>query len=379
MSESSPPKPPSTAVQSGPDKAKDKPKDKPRNDKPQSDSSGKNKKQGSGGRIGLTLFMLALVVGAGAGGGYFLWYSLQTARQQLSAVNERLRQQLDAVNQRTDHLDQQVKANQSLTADVQTLKTQQQALEDSITDLRNQHNGDQRIWDVEEIATLLQIANERLHLEKAVAPSLAALEAADHHLQALKNPALLEVRRQLAEDINALRATPKPDISGMALSLDALINGIDRLPIASAALQPQASETTGAKEKGWRGVLHDLWEKLRSLVSIHHQGESDRPLLAPEQRYFLRQNLRLDLEAARIALLRRDAQTYRQTLGSAQKWIARYFDNEAAPTAGALQELAHLQQTDIAPSLPDISGSLNALQTWLNKRQAAGTAETAQP
>ena len=373
MSESSPPKNPPAPKRPTPAKAGAKPADNQPQPRPPGD------KQGKGGRVWLTLFTLVVLAAIGAGG-YYFWHALQTTRHQLSTDQAALSQQLEALSRRTDQLDQQVTT--SVTDDIQALKTQQQTLEDSIVNLRSQQTGDSRIWDVEEIATLLQLANDRLHLEKAVAPSLAALQAADRHLQALKNPALLEVRRQLAEEITALRATPNPDISGMALSLDALIKGIDHLPIASTALQPQPSGSATATEQGWRGVVHDLWEKLKSLVSIQHHGQADRPLLAPDQRYFLRQNLRLNLEAARIALLRRDSQTYQQTLRSAQEWIALYFDNAAASTAGALQELAHLQQTDIAPSLPDISGSLNALQTWLadqQTRQVDQTSGTTQP
>jgi len=324
------------------------------------------KKQGSGGRVWPSLFALVVLAAIGAGG-YFMWHTLQSMTQQLSADRETDRQQMEALQQRSNELEQHV--DTAVTAEIKTLQGRQQDLEDSIVTLRSELTGDARVWDVEEVATLMQIANDRLHLEKEVAPSLAALQAADRHLQALNNPALLEVRRLLAEEITALRGTAHPDIDGMALSLNALIQGIDRLPIASAALQSAGSPAT-APQSGWRGVLHDLWEKLRSLVSIQHHGQADRPLLSPDQRYFLRQNLRLNLEAARIALLRRDGQTFQQTLSSAQEWITRYFDNDAPATAGALQELAHLQQTDIAPSLPDISGSLNALRTWLNGQKA---------
>jgi uroporphyrin-III C-methyltransferase len=351
--------------------------DEPIEGQAQPHTGNKHDKDSGGGW--LILFMLVVLAAIGAGG-YFLWHTLQSTAQQLNADKEATRQQLDVLSRRTERLEQQVN-NSSLADDIKHLQSQQQALEESIANLRSELTGDSRVWDVEEIATLLQIANDRLHLEKEVTPSLAALEAADRHLQALKNPALLEVRRLLAEEITALRATADPDIDGMALNLTALIQGIDRLPIASASLQ-QATSAAPVSEKGWRAVLDDLWEKLKSLVSIQHRGQADRPLLAPDERYFLRQNLRLNLEAARIALLRRDSQTYQQALRSAQEWITLYFDNSAPATAGALQELAHLQQTDIAPSLPDISGSLNALQAWLRGQEshkadhAAGAAQS---
>ena len=359
MSEASTPKQPAGQAPT-PDAAGTKPVEAQKHDRPS------RKKHGSGGRVWRSLFALLVLAAIGAGG-YFLWHALQSMTRQLSADQETIHQQLEALQQRTDKLEQHV--DTALTADIKTLQGRQQDLEDSMASLRSELTGDARVWDVEEVATLLQIANDRLHLEREVAPSLAALQAADRHLQALKNPALLEVRRLLAEEITALRGTAQPDIDGMAFSLNALIQGIDRLPIASAALR-SASSTATAPQSGWRGVLHDLWEKLRSLVSIQHRGKADRPLLSPDERYFLRQNLRLNLEAARIALLRRDGQTYQQTLRSAQEWITQYFDNDAPATAGALQELAHLQQTDIAPSLPDISGSLNALQTWLNGQKS---------
>ena len=359
MSEASPPKQPASQEPT-PDAADAKPVEG------QTQDRHSRKKHGGGGRVWPSLFALLVLAAIGAGG-YFLWHTLQSMTRQFSAEQETDRQQLEALQQRTDQLEQHV--DTALTGDIKALQDQQQALEDSMATLRSELTGDARVWDVEEVATLLQIANDRLHLEKEVAPSLAALQAADRHLQALKNPALLEVRRLLAEEITALRGTAHPDIDGMALSLNALIQGIDRLPIASAALESTSSPPT-ASQSGWRGVVHDLWEKLKSLVSIQRRGQADRPLLTPDERYFLRQNLRLNLEAARIALLRRDSQTYRQTLRSAQEWITLYFDNDAPATAGALQELAHLQEIDIAPSLPDISGSLNALQTWLNEQKS---------
>jgi len=320
-------------------------------------------KKGPG--VGYALFTIAVLAGIGAAG-YFFWYGWQKSQQQIGVEAASTRQQLDALAHRTEQLEQQI--GEALPG-IRTLQTQQQALEDSLAQLRSEAVGGSRAWDLEEIAALLQIANDRLHLEKEVAPSLAALEAADRHLRDLKNPALLEVRRHLAEEITALRSTADPDIAGMALTLGSLIQGIDRLPIANASFTEQPKSGTGSEQQGWRGVLHDLWEKIKSLVVIRRHGGADRPLLAPEERYFLRQNLRLNLEEARNALLLRDGATFQQTLRSAAEWIALYFDSDAPATAGALQQLTNLRQIDIAPSLPDISGSLNALQTWLDRQR----------
>lgn len=322
-----------------------------------------NSKRGSSGDM-RTLFALLIAAGIG-GGGYFLWHSLQDIRQQLATSTTSTRQQLDTLAARADQLEQHV--NHALPEKIQTLQAQQQSLEEAVGKLRSEAGGDSHVWDAEEIAALLQIANDRLYLEKEIAAGRAALEAADRHLRTLRNPSLLDVRRLLAEEIAALRSIADPDITGMALALGTLIDGIDRLPIANASLMEQNAPVTSA-ETGWHGVLHDLWKTLKSLVIIKHHGETDRPLLAPNERYFLRQNLRLNLESARIALLRHDGKPYQQALRSAQEWITLYFDNDATATTATLEELARLQRVDIAPSLPDISGSLNALQTWLTQR-----------
>lgn len=320
-------------------------------------------KHGKGTGIRHTLLML-LILGGIVAGGFILWRSLRETQQQLSASTESARQQLDTISRRTEQLEYQV--GEALPGNIAALQNQQQALEETLGRLRNTVEGDSRAWVIEEIAALLEIANNRLRLEGDIASTLAALEAADRHLQRLKNPALFEVRRILADEINALRSVASPDITGIALTLGALIDNVDRLPLANGET-PKEQTAAATGEKGWRGMLNDLWENLKSLVVIKRRGEADRPLLAPDERYFLRQNLRLTLESARIALLRRDSRTYQQSLRSAQQWITIYFDNGA--TASSLKELARFQQIDIAPSLPDISGSLNAMQSWLTQQR----------
>lgn len=326
-------------------------------------------KHGKGGTMGRLLFMLALFAGIG-GGGYFLWTTQQTNQHLVGGDITALKQQIDNLEGQINQLGPK---NEALTAEITTLQSQQQQLGESLDKLRQEALGNSRGWEPEEIASLLQIANDRLALEGDVAASLAALEAADRRLQKLKNPALLEVRRLLAGEIAALRATNNPDISGMALSLGALIEGVERLPFGDYHTTQETAPSQTGDDTGWRGVLSNLWGTLKSLVAIKHRDPADRVLLAPEERYFLKQNLRLNLEAARIALLRHDASIYQQTLRAAQEWITLYFDSEAPVTVSTLSELARLQGINIAPKLPDISSSLNALQTYLDQQRLKGT------
>ncbi|MEJ2567061.1 MAG: hypothetical protein P8141_14095, partial [Gammaproteobacteria bacterium] len=116
-------------------------------------------KQGKGGGAWLILVFMLLVLAAVGAGGYFLWHTLQTTAQQLKAGEATTRQQLDTLQQRTTQLEQQVN-NSSLGDDIKNLQTQQHALEDSLAELRGKLTGGARSWDVEEIATLLQIAND---------------------------------------------------------------------------------------------------------------------------------------------------------------------------------------------------------------------------
>ncbi len=90
---------------------------------------------------------------------------------------------------------------------------------------------------------------------------------------------------------------------------------------------------------------------------------SRAPLLAPAQSYFLRENLKLRLLSARVALLARDEASFRDDLKASQAWIARYYDARAKPTATALATLKQIAETPVVISVPDINTSLAAVRT----------------
>jgi len=112
----------------------------------------------------------------------------------------------------------------------------------------------------------------------------------------------------------------------------------------------------------WRELFTAMWQDIKGLVTVRRRDEPVQPLLPPEQRFYLQQNLVLKLETARLALLQREATVYRTALDEAERWTREYFNTGTAPGEAFLQGLARLQQTQIAPDLPDIGGSLRVLR-----------------
>jgi len=101
------------------------------------------------------------------------------------------------------------------------------------------------------------------------------------------------------------------------------------------------------------------------MVSIQRDDSDITPLLAPEDRYFLYRNLELQLESARLAALRADKANYVESLSAANRWLNSRFDETSPAVQSAIATLAELNEIEVAPEQPDISGSLSALRRSL--------------
>jgi len=102
---------------------------------------------------------------------------------------------------------------------------------------------------------------------------------------------------------------------------------------------------------------------MKGLVRIRDMEMPDIALLAPEQAYFLRENLKLRLLSARVALLARDEGSFREDLRASQVWMSKYYDTKAKPAALALGTLKQLAESPVNISVPDINASLAAVRT----------------
>jgi len=319
---------------------------------------------GHGGIAWLAL-LLALAT-AGASG--YLWYRLTVVDGLLGGD---LPGRTDAVEKRQGQL---AATQEELTAADASLTARQANLEQSISQLSTELGKQRRDWTLEETAQLLIVANSRVALARDIPTAIRALAEADQRLDSLTDPALFKVREQIAADISALQLVPRPDIEGMALRLDNMTRAIGKLPLATRPhfVKAAAAGTADDDRTAWRRLLDDAWADLKTLIKVR-RIESDRPPLLPqEQSYFLRENLRLMLGSAQVAMLRNNDTVFKANLRQSQEWLGEYFDNDAEPVQELLAELEKMQGVDLRPELPDISGSLQALRNYQKRRGSEG-------
>ena len=243
--------------------------------------------------------------------------------------------------------------------------TQQQraALEEMYRDLAR--SADDRV--LSEVEQMLVLASQQLQLAGNVRGALAALQAADQRLARAEKLAATPLRRAIANDMERLKAVPQVDTVGIAVKIDGLIKQADALPLAiseSAPLPRPAARWRSADERNAVvRAARDFWEEMKGLVRIRDIEPADTVLLTPPQAYFLRENLKLRLLSARVALLARDEPSFREDMHETQAWVGRYFDPRAKATTTALATIKQLGDTPVAIALPDINASLAAVRT----------------
>jgi len=273
-------------------------------------------------------------------------------------------------------------------------QSQQAALEQMYQDISK--NRDE--WVLSEIEQVLSTASQQLQLAGNVSGALIALQNADRSLSRSDKPQFITIRRAIARDIEKLKALPQVDQPGIALRLDNVITQIDTLPLLSdekpaepsaparvaaaaapakgkdkaapASLPSAASQDLGLGQRmaqTWRAWSHDMWDDIRQLVRVRTVDTPDALMLSPSESYFVRENLKLRLLNARLALLSRNQGTFHDDIGDAQQMLTRYFDTKARSTVAAQSVLQQVQSNNVSIDVPDLSDSLNAVRNYKNK------------
>ena len=225
-------------------------------------------------------------------------------------------------------------------------------------------------WTLAEVEQILLVASQQLQLARNVTAALIALEAADARLARSDRPQLTELRRVIAEDIERLKASPFVDVTGIGIKLEHIIASIDEMPLAMET-RPAVVDDAEAESatSGWRSMISEVWIDVRSLVRIERVDSPVGPLLVPDQAFFLRENVKLRLLGARLALLARDEISYKADLAAATAWLTRYYDANSKSVGSSIETLDQLAQADIRIELPNVGASLDAVRNYRLMRE----------
>jgi len=268
-------------------------------------------------------------------------------------------------------------------------QSQQLALEQLYQDLSKSRDE----WALSEVEQVLSTASQQLQLAGNVQGALIALQNADRSLSRSDKPQFITVRRAIASDMEKLKALPAVDLAGVAVRLDSVIAQIDTLPLvsdetpllpaapvragraqakagAAAAQAAPAAAPLGVGERmlqTWRRWTQEMWDDIRQLIRVRSVNTPEALMLSPEQRYFVRENLKLRLLNARMALLSRDEGTFGDDLNSARQTLDQYFDTRARTTQQAQAALRQVQANNLSIEMPTLADSLNAVRNYKTK------------
>jgi uroporphyrin-3 C-methyltransferase len=201
---------------------------------------------------------------------------------------------------------------------------------------------------------------------------LGALKTAQQRLQRASNPRLMTIQRAIDRDLEAVKSAQITDLPGMLLVLDDLVAMADELPLAIDNNRPQAGASQAVESTvaglptnapWWKQVLERVMVEARGLLRVSRIDSPEAALLAPEQGFFLRENLKLKLLNARLSLLARQGDTAKSDLQAVGVSLKKYFDLSSRKTQQALQLLDKAQSLSKGGPIPRLDGSLAALAT----------------
>jgi uroporphyrin-3 C-methyltransferase len=268
-----------------------------------------------------------------------------------------------------------------LEARVSEVAVQRSQLEDLIQSFSRSRD-ENLIVDIE---ASLRVALQQSALTGSAEPLVAALRQSDERLARYSQPRLEGVRRAIARDLDKVRATGVTDIAVLTIKLDESIRLIDELPLLAtaegrgeprraprAAVPASASATASAPasgaaawtaraQAGWSTWWDGVKDEVRSLVRVQRLDAPEALLLQPEHAVFLRENLKLRLLNARLALLSRQFAVAQTDLVVAQGAIERYFDRSARRTQTAAELVKQVAAQSRQVVLPRPDDTLAAL------------------
>jgi uroporphyrin-3 C-methyltransferase len=248
---------------------------------------------------------------------------------------------------------------------------------------------------VVDIDASLRVAQQQAALTASAEPLVTALKSADDRIARTHQPRLDRVRRALARDLDRVKSVGLADTAALVIKLDEATRLVDEIPLVNDRLADDetqaASPTAAASGKtasgtahaasataaassdwtvgewlqlgrgAWDAVSTAFWKETRSLIRVRRIDHPDAMLLSPEQGYFARENLKLRLLNARMALLSRQYSTAQSDLRASQQTLSRYFDGGSRKTLLARDLVQQVLAQSVRADLPRLDETFAAL------------------
>lgn len=310
--------------------------------------------------VALLLAIVALIVSS------LFWQHLKQADAQLLQLNQSI-----------NHGSQVQSGNvKQLSATQQTLQTQAkliQANQATLTRLLQSISTDKSNWLVTDAVHLIKLANMTLYFQYDIPTTITLLKTANQRLSASGDPKLYPVRKLLVNDIIKLQTTPKVDVSTLYLKLQALRKATMALPLTSDHYQNDKSSNLLAKQSDksgswWQHAVNSTSNALSKVLVVRERKMPVMPLITPKQHRLLLQSIYVLYSQAQWAIMQRQQTVYQGALAQLEKLIATYFSADTQSQA-ILKHLSQLAKTNVAPTLPNVSDSLEALQNYVKAKQ----------
>jgi uroporphyrin-3 C-methyltransferase len=330
-------------------------------DQPPNDSSRDRPRPGVG-RLALVIAALALA------GTAALWLRPpgQDAAARTTEVVQKTQRRLNGLE---DRLQRERADLDRLAERVGTGAREEDSLQGRIARLEDavaRQPGGERVrlaWLIDQAEYFMRIANAQENLAGDSASALTALAIADEHLRDAADPRLSPVRKLVAREMAQLRAVPQVDTEGLVLKLNTLADMLAQLPPRrTAPAEFRVAAAAPARDAGGLGrAIEALRSAVMTIVSLRRTDAPAPTLLTEEAEELLERSLAVELQIARLALLRGEATVYRGSLSSVRRSLEQHFDVNSQAGAGALALVDELAGAPLPASLPDISASLAEL------------------
>jgi len=330
------------------------------------------------------LALLLVLAVAGAGGWYLMEWQKREALlvQRLAEVEALAGARDDKLDQLGQRWQQELRTGLAeLEGGVQQQARLIQAYDSQLAELRSELARfsaiDRDSWLMAEAEYLLRLANQRLIMAGDAESAQVLLSSADTILRELDDVSLHEARGAVAADLAAVRAVPRVDVEGIYLRLAALVEQADKLVIFQMPEAEPRLDTAPAED--WQGRLEQGYQsallKLSDYIVIRRRDVPMQTLMDPQWEGLVRQNLRMLLEQAQVALLSGNQTLYAESLQRSNYWVAEFFESDEAAARAMAREIEQLADQRIAVQVPDISRSLGALDDAIERRLEQGGAE----